>query len=95
MENMFQIIGLKAPGISSDQFWFNKILVLLCERPKPTIVMISGCLSPGESLFMDLNIPTYFNHYKKMWKRFRKNSFVNKEPTFFKLVESLCIVVCL
>ena len=37
----------------------NKILVFLCEGPKPNSSMISGLLTPGEPLFMHLNIPHY------------------------------------
>ena len=58
-------IGLKAPGNYSDQFWSNTILVLLCEGPKPNISMIDGLLTPGEPVFMDINIPKYFKRYKK------------------------------
>ena len=31
-----------------DQFWFNKISILLCEGPKPNISMISGFCEPLE-----------------------------------------------
>ena len=41
MESFFKI-GLEALGNYSDQFWSNKILVLLCEEPKPPNSMISG-----------------------------------------------------
>ena len=51
------IIGLQAPGNDSDQFWSNKISMLLCERPKLTISMFSGVLSPWEPVFVDLDIP--------------------------------------
>ena len=37
-----------------DQFWSNKIWVLLCEGPKPPNSMTSGFLNPGEPLLMDL-----------------------------------------
>ena len=47
-----------------EQFWSNNILVLLCDGPKPNISMISGFLSPGEPLFMDLNIPKIL---QKIW----------------------------
>ena len=49
-------MGLKAPGNYSDQFWSNNILALLREGPKPNIFMISGFMSPGEPLFMDLDL---------------------------------------
>ena len=49
------MIGLKAPGNYSDQFWSNKILVLLCEGLKPNISTIPGFLSPWELLFMHFN----------------------------------------
>ena len=52
-----EIIGLKARGNYSHQFWPNRILVLLCEGPEPNISMISGFLGPGESLFINFNIP--------------------------------------
>ena len=39
-----QIIGLKAPGNYCEQIWFNEILILLCEGPKPPNAMISGFL---------------------------------------------------
>ena len=50
------MIGLKAPGDNSDQFWFNKTSVLFCEGPKPNIFMISGFVRPGGPVFMDLSI---------------------------------------
>ena len=59
------IIGLKAPGDYSDQFWSIKILVLLCEEPKLPNSMISGVLSPGEPLFVDFILPKWSNEYKK------------------------------
>ena len=37
-----EIIGSKAPGSYLDQLWSNKILVLLCEGPRPPNSMISG-----------------------------------------------------
>ena len=39
-------MGLKAPGNYLDQFWSDKILVLLCEGPKPQKSMISGFVEP-------------------------------------------------
>ena len=35
------MIGLKAPGNDSDQFWSNNFSILLCEGPKPPNSMIS------------------------------------------------------
>ena len=40
------MIGLKAPWNYSDQFWFNKISILLCEGPKPPTPMISSFMDP-------------------------------------------------
>ena len=51
------LIGLEAPGDYLDKFWSNKRLFLLLERPKSQNAMMSGFLSPGEPLFMDLDIP--------------------------------------
>ena len=76
-------ICLKAPGNDSDQFCCDQILVLLCEGPKPNISMISGFLSPGEPLFMDLNTPEYFKTYKKIWKHFGKYYFCKSGNPFF------------
>ena len=56
--------GLKAPGDYSDQFRSNIFSVLFCEEPKPPSSMISGFLNPGEPVFMDLDIPKYFNEYR-------------------------------
>ena len=70
------MIGLKAPGNCSASFCSNKILVLLCEGPKPQNSMISGFVSPP--LFIDFNIPNYFNKYKKVYGNiFEKYFFVN------------------
>ena len=52
-----EIIGLEAPGNYLDRFWCNQISVLLLEKPKPDISMISGSLDPSDPLFMDSNIP--------------------------------------
>ena len=57
-----------------DQFWFNKMLVLSCEGPKPPNSMISGCLIPGELLFLDLIIPKYLNRYKTDYGHISKNT---------------------
>ena len=51
-----QLIGLKAPGIYLDQFWSNKISVLLCEGAKPQNSMISGFVDPLGALISGLNI---------------------------------------
>ena len=48
-------------------FWFNKTSVLLYEKPKHDIFMISGSMSPWETVFIDLNIPNYF---KKTWENY-------------------------
>ena len=71
-----QITGLKAPGDYSNQFWSDKILVLLCEGPKPPNSMVSGFLDPSDPLFLDLNRPEYFKHIRKVWKHFRKILFL-------------------
>ena len=55
-----KIIGLKALGDYSNQFWSNKFSILLLETPKPNMFMISVFLGPWKALFMDLNIPKYF-----------------------------------
>ena len=60
-----QIIGLKVQGNYSDQFWSNKILVLVCEGPKLNMSMISGFLDPWDPSFMDLNIPKDFKKYQE------------------------------
>ena len=65
-------MGLKAPGKYLDQFWSNKLLVLLLEKLKPNISMISGFLEPWEPLFVDLDILKYHNNISKLWKRFFK-----------------------
>ena len=69
-----QIRGLKAPGNYSHQFWSNKCSILLLERPKPQNFMISGLLSPGETLFIDLNMPNYFKHVRKHGNYFEQTS---------------------
>ena len=72
------MISLKTPGVYLDQFWSDKISVLLCEGPKPNISMISGFLSPGEPLSTDLNIPKYFKKYKNNMETFSENIiFIN------------------
>ena len=40
------ILGLKTPGNYSDQFWFSKISILLCEGPKPPIAVIYRFFGP-------------------------------------------------
>ena len=70
------MISLKAPGNHSDQFWFNKIPILLCEGPKPPNYMISGFLDPWEPLSMDLNIPKlFFGNIRKLWIQFQNILF--------------------
>ena len=61
------------------QFWFIKIPILLCDGPKPNISMISGFLTPGEPLFMDLIKYTKntLNNKTKSWIIFGKYYFVN------------------
>ena len=72
----FWIIGLKAPGIYSDQFWSNNISVFLCEGPKLNISIIFGFLSPGEPLFMDFNLP-------KIRQRIKENMEASSEHIIF------------
>ena len=64
------MIGFKAPGNCSDQFWSNEYSVLSCEGPKPQTPMFFRFLNPKESLLMDFNIPNYFKQYKRRWKHF-------------------------
>ena len=68
-----QMKSLKAPENYSASFWSHTISVLLCEGPKPNISMISGFLSRGEPLYMDLNIPKYFKTYKRNMGTFFKH----------------------
>ena len=67
-----QIIGSKAPGNYLDQFWSNKVLVLLCEGPESPNSMISGFLNPGEPLFMDLHRENTSKIYKLIMETFKK-----------------------
>ena len=61
------MIGLKAPGKYSDQFWSNQISVLLLERPKPPNSMISGFLDAWDPLVIDLNIQQrFFKNIRKV-----------------------------
>ena len=84
---IFMNISLKNRFESSGELFcfilVNKILVLLCEGPKHQKSMISGFLSPGEPLFMDLNIPKYFKEYKTNLETFLKHTmFVNMGIVF-------------
>ncbi len=45
-----KIIGLKAPGNYSGQFWYNKLSVVLLERQNTPNSMISGFLGLVETL---------------------------------------------
>ena len=74
-----QIRDSKAPWNYSHQFWSNMFNVLLLERPRPHSSMISGFLSPGEPLFIDLNIPKYFKDIRIIWKPFKTYSFCKSE----------------
>ena len=44
--NLMENISLKAPRDFSASFWSYNFSILLCERPKPNIFMISGVLDP-------------------------------------------------
>ena len=59
------IIGLKAPGNYFADFGLI-FFGLLREGPTPPNSMIYGLLDPSETVFMDLNIPSYFLEYKKV-----------------------------
>ena len=87
-----KIEGFKAHGNYSDQFWSNQILALLCDGQKPNMSMISGCLTPRKSVFMDLIIPSYFKQYKKILTHFRKYYVCKPEHQTCDLFKSLCIV---
>ena len=76
------IIRLKAPGNYSASFWSNKISVLLLERPKSPNSMMSGFLSPGEHLFMDFNIPKYYNKMRRIVDAFLQNIICYKCQTW-------------
>ena len=60
-----------------DQCWSNKILVWLCEGPKPQNSMISGFPDPWNPVFIDLNIPNYFNEHEKYMESVAF-SFINR-----------------
>ena len=68
----------------------DKISILLCEGPKLNISMIFGFLSPGEPLFIDLNIPKYWKYKKTPGIIFEKYYFVNMEIWLFGNMESTC-----
>ena len=70
-------MGLEAPGDCSDQFGYNKMLVLVCEGPKPPSPMISWFLSLGEPLFIDFNTQKCFKNMKKHKHLFQPNIFIN------------------
>ena len=53
------MIGLKAPGNYSDQFWSNKNSVLLLGRQKTPNSMISGFLGLVETLIYGFNVFKY------------------------------------
>ena len=61
-----EIIDLKAPGNSSDQFWFNPFPILWLARQESPISMISGFGDPCEPLFIGLNIPKILS---KIWEK--------------------------
>ena len=52
--------SLKAPGNYLDRFWSYKISVLLLQRTKPNISMISGFVNPWSPIFIHFIIPKYF-----------------------------------
>ena len=84
------IMGLKALGKYSDQFWSNEISVLLCEGPKLNIFMISGFLTPGgRPLFIDLKIPNYFKQYKKNAGILENIIILEMEISFFEKCQSI------
>ena len=53
------MIGLKAPGDYSDQFWSNKFTILSLEKPEPNIFMISGFSGPLATRIYGFNMPKY------------------------------------
>ena len=58
-------ISFEAPGTYSDQFWFDKISILICEGPKPDISMISEFPNPWKPLFMNFRVPKLL---QTMWE---------------------------
>ena len=82
------------PGDYLDQFWSNKILVLLCEGPKPPNSMIYWFLSPGEPVFMHLDIPKYFKTYKKYRHNFEKYYFCKSDNLFSLKTQNMFWKLC-
>ena len=56
-------ISLKASGNYFDQFWSNKISVLLWKSHKPAKSMIYGFVDPWEPVVVDFNL-----HQNLFWK---------------------------
>ena len=52
--------------------------------------MISGFLTPGEPLFMDLNIPKYYKKYKTTMETVLAIIFINMQMFWF--FEGICTV---
>ena len=68
--------GLKALGHYLDQFWFNRIPILLCEGPSPPNSMMSSFLHP-ETFISGF---TYTKTLQTMWKygnNFENDMFIN------------------
>ena len=82
------IIGFKVPGNYSYQFWFDKISVLLCEGPKPSMSMISGFLNPWNPVFIDLNTLKIFRNIRKYGNMFENIICVHLRIVFWKFLKS-------
>ena len=87
-------MGLKAPGNYLDQFWSNKISVLLLERLKPPHSMISGFLNPGEPVFMDLIYQITSNSIKAHGHIFKNIIYINLRIWNFENVAKSAYRIC-
>ena len=67
MGKLVLIMCLKAPRNYLDQFWSNKILVVLLEVPKPPNSMTSGFVAPGTLIYGFVAPGTLY--FKKMQAR--------------------------
>ena len=47
-----ELISLKAPGNYCASIWTNQFLILLLEKPKPDIFMVSGFFGTCRNLYL-------------------------------------------
>ena len=99
LNKLISIIGLKAPGNDSGQFWSNHFSILLCEGQKHfhDFGIFGRVQTPQNQHYLSLETPRHLKQIKKIPWLILNTYYVCKygNDDFSKKTKVLCTVFCL